>query len=211
VLARTEEKGSGFVAHPMKKLLKGSELVLGVVHQEGDALWLRPVDKKERRELPISDVGRAAVGDLVLAEKTGRPPRITARVTDVLGDPFAPRSFSMIAIHKLGIPARVLGGNVAEAVEVSKRPLGEGREDLRHLPIVAIDPVMRATMTTRSGRKRTRRRAGGARSSRSRTSASTCAAGLRWTRKRGSAATASISRTASCRCCRRSSAPTSAR
>ncbi|HZF44235.1 MAG TPA: RNB domain-containing ribonuclease [Sphingomonadaceae bacterium] len=141
VLARTEEKGSGFVAHPMKKLLKGSELVLGVVHQEGDALWLRPVDKKERRELPVSDVGKAAVGDLVLAEKTGRPPRITARVTDVLGDPFAPRSFSMIAIHKLGIPHVFSAETVAEAVEVSKRPLGEGREDLRHLPIVAIDPV----------------------------------------------------------------------
>ena len=72
VLARTEEKGNGFVAHPMKKLLKGSELVLGVVHEGEGGLWLRPVDKKERRELPISDVGKAAVGDLVLAEKTGR-------------------------------------------------------------------------------------------------------------------------------------------
>src|SRR3546814_17051760 len=84
----------------MKKLLKGSELVLGVVHKEGEGYWLRPVDKKERRELPISDKAKAEVGDLVLAEKTGRPPRITGRVTDILGDPFAPRSFSLIAIHK---------------------------------------------------------------------------------------------------------------
>src|SRR3712207_7514191 len=36
VLARTEAKGNGYIAHPMKKLLKGSELVLGVVHQEGE-------------------------------------------------------------------------------------------------------------------------------------------------------------------------------
>jgi ribonuclease R len=71
VLARTEAKGSGFIAHPMKKLLKGSELVLGVVHREGESFWLRPVEKKERRELPISDLGKADVGDLVLAEKTG--------------------------------------------------------------------------------------------------------------------------------------------
>ncbi len=140
VLARTEEKGNGFVAHPMKKLLKGSELVLGVVHKEG-GLWLRPVDKKDRRELPISDVGKAEVGDLVLAEKTGRPPRITARVTDVLGDPFAPRSFSLIAIHKLGIPHVFSRETVDEAVRVAKTPLGEAREDLRHLPIVAIDPA----------------------------------------------------------------------
>jgi ribonuclease R len=104
VLARTEEKGNGIIAYPMKKLLKGSELVLGVVHREGESFWLRPVDKKERRELPISDLGKAEVGDLVLAEKTGRPPRLSARVSEVLGDPFAPRSFSLIAIHKHGIP-----------------------------------------------------------------------------------------------------------
>ncbi|HEX8533220.1 MAG TPA: ribonuclease R, partial [Allosphingosinicella sp.] len=58
ILARTEAKGNGFIAHPMKKLLKGSELVLGVVHREGESLWLRPVEKKERRELPISELGR---------------------------------------------------------------------------------------------------------------------------------------------------------
>jgi len=140
LLARTEEKGNGFVAHPMKKLLKGSELVLGVVHKEGAAYWLRPVDKKERRELAISDRGKAEVGDLVLAEKTGRPPRITARVTDILGDPFAPRSFSLIAIHKHGIPHEFSDAVIEEAERVARLPLGD-REDLTHLPIVAIDPA----------------------------------------------------------------------
>ncbi len=38
ILARTEERGNGIVALPMKKLLKGSELVLGVVHKGGRAL-----------------------------------------------------------------------------------------------------------------------------------------------------------------------------
>src|ERR1700748_1591650 len=63
ILARTEEAGKGWVAHPMKKLAKGEELVLGVVHKEGDRLWLKPVDKRERHDLPISDVGDADVGD----------------------------------------------------------------------------------------------------------------------------------------------------
>jgi ribonuclease R len=49
-------------------------------------------------------LGKAEVGDLVLAEKTGRPPRLSARVDAVLGDPVRPRSFSLIAIHKHGIP-----------------------------------------------------------------------------------------------------------
>jgi ribonuclease R len=173
ILARTEAKGNGYIAYPMKKLLKGSELVMGVVHQEGERHWLKPVDKRERRELPISDLGKAEVGDLVLAEKTGRPPRLSARVDAVLGDPFAPRSFSLIAIHKHGIPHEFPEHVLEEAERVAKLPIGPGeearssraksrgartdssrapldhardertfeREDLTHIPIVAIDPA----------------------------------------------------------------------
>ncbi|HEY0130398.1 MAG TPA: VacB/RNase II family 3'-5' exoribonuclease, partial [Allosphingosinicella sp.] len=99
-----------------------------------------PVEKKERRELAISDVGEAGPGDLVLAEKVGRPPRITARVSQVLGDPFAPRSFSLIAIHKHGIPHEFPEQVIVEAERVAEQPLGK-REDLTHIPIVAIDPA----------------------------------------------------------------------
>jgi ribonuclease R len=188
-LGRTEDRGAGHVVHLMKKLAKGEELILGVVQKEGDRFWLRPVDKRERRDTEISDLGEAAVGDLVLAEKTGRPPRITARVTQVLGDPFAPKSFSMIAIHKFGIPCLFSDELLTEAETVAKLPLGRQgavraepveapflsssgenekkkktstgsvrtggedgaiasnsganhlREDLRHLPIIAIDPA----------------------------------------------------------------------
>jgi ribonuclease R len=139
ILARTEQLGEGYIAHPMKKLLKGSELVLGVVHQEGESHWLRPVEKKERRELPISDLAGAEPGDLVLAEKTGRPPRLSARVDTILGDPFAPRSFSLIAIHKHGIPHIFPDAVREEAEEVARLDLGP-REDLTQVPIVAIDP-----------------------------------------------------------------------
>ena len=143
ILARTEEAGRGWIAHPMKKLAKASEELLGVVEEMADGkLWLRPVDKRIRKDTPISDVGTAKPGDLVLAEPHGRPPRISARVTDILGDPFAPRSFSLIAIHKHGIPHVFPERTEEEAVKASALPLHEEkREDLRHLPIVAIDPV----------------------------------------------------------------------
>ena len=141
VLARTEEAGNGWIAHPMKTLATTSEQMLGVLRREGERLWLTAVDKKERREVLVSDAGGAEAGDLVLAEKAGRPPRITARVVQRLGDPFAPRSFSLIAIHKLGIPDRFSQDTLDEAERVAGQPLGDGREDLRHLPIVAIDPA----------------------------------------------------------------------
>jgi ribonuclease R len=140
ILARTEERGSGHVAHVMKKLARGEELILGVVEKQGDRFWLRPVDKRERRDTQISDIGDSKPGDLVLAEKTGRAPRITARVTEIIGDPFAPKSFSMIAIHKFGIPHQFSEDLLKEAEEIAGLTLGE-REDLRHLPIVAIDPA----------------------------------------------------------------------
>jgi ribonuclease R len=141
ILARTEEAGHGVIAHPMKKLARGEELILGVVEMYNDRAWLRPVDKKERRDTVISDLGDAKPGDLVLCEKAGRPPRITARVTEILGDPFAARSFSLIAIHKFGIPDHFPTEVVEEAERMAAKPLGDGREDLRHLPIIAIDPV----------------------------------------------------------------------
>jgi ribonuclease R len=141
VLARTEEAGSGWIAHPMKTLAKSSEQVLGVLRGEGDRLWLTGVEKKERREFAVSDAGDAGPGDLVLAEKTGRPPRVTVRVVERLGDPFAPRSFSLIAIHKHGIPDVFGEDTLAEAERVAQLPIGDKREDLRHLPIVAIDPA----------------------------------------------------------------------
>ncbi len=140
ILARTEEAGAGWAAYPMKKLDRAAEAVLGVLRAEGDKLWLQGVDKKERREVPVSDAGGAAPGDLVLAAMAGRPPRITARVVERLGDPFEARSFSLIAIHKHGIPDVFSEEVLAEARKVAAYPVRD-REDLRHLPIVAIDPI----------------------------------------------------------------------
>ena len=57
VLARTEEAGGGYRAFVMKKLQRAGEQLLGVVERdEGNGkLWLKPVDKRIRRLVPISD------------------------------------------------------------------------------------------------------------------------------------------------------------
>ena len=126
----------------MKKLLKGSELVLGVVHQEGD----RPLAAAGREE------GAARAADLRPRRGAGRaiscwPRRSAGRrgsrrgSTPILGDPFAPRSFSLIAIHKHGIPHEFPGRRARRRRSGWRScDLGE-REDLTHIPIVAIDPA----------------------------------------------------------------------
>jgi ribonuclease R len=142
VLARTEETATGWIAHPMKKLPARADQIMGVVEIDKTGKgWLAPVDKRERHSQVIADLGGAEAGQLVLAEPVGRSPRSGVKVTAVLGDPLAPRAFSLIAIHKHGIPFAFAPQAIDEAHLAAKLPLSfETREDLRHLPIVAIDP-----------------------------------------------------------------------
>ena len=142
VLARTEESNGKWRGYPMKKLADREEQVLGVVEVDGNGkAWLAPVDKRIRNSLPISDLGGAAAGELVLTEPAGRSPRSGMKVTQVLGEPLAPRAFSLIAIHKHGIPNVFTQETLDEAEQAARLPLSsDHREDLRHLPIVAIDP-----------------------------------------------------------------------
>lgn len=142
VLARTEETGSGWIAHPMKKLPALADQVMGVVEIDKSGKgWLAPIDKRERNASPIADLGGAEAGQLVLAEPAGKSPRSGVKVTEVLGDPLAPKAFSLIAIHKHGIPYAFHPETLAEAELAAKLPVSaDTREDLRHLPIVAIDP-----------------------------------------------------------------------
>jgi ribonuclease R len=142
ILARTEQAGSGYLAHPIKKLAKASEQLLGVVEAaENGRFFLKSVDKKMRFDTPIGDIGEAKAGDLVLAELAGGHGKRLAKVNEVLGDPFAPKSFSLIAIHKYEIPHVFKQETEAEAALVSGLPVSaDTREDLRDLPIIAIDP-----------------------------------------------------------------------
>ncbi len=143
VLSRTEQRDGGWVAHPIKKLPARSEGLLGVVEIDGSGKpWLAPIEKSVRRSAPISDPGEAEAGELVLAERTGRSERAGLKVVEVIGDPLAPGSFSMIAIAKHGIPHTFPPEVIEEAEAAIELTLSEDkREDLRDLPIVAIDPA----------------------------------------------------------------------
>lgn len=143
VLARTEETQHGWVAHPMRVLPDSSEAVMGVVELDGAGKgWLAPVDKRVRNSSPIADMAGAEAGQLVLAEPAGRSPRAGVKVVQILGDPLAPKAFSLIAIAKHGIPFAYADEVIEEAKLAAKLPLSEEkREDLRHVPIVAIDPA----------------------------------------------------------------------
>ncbi|ABC63315.1 exoribonuclease R [Erythrobacter litoralis HTCC2594] len=143
VLARTEESGKGWRAYPMKKLPARTEGLMGVVEiDKAGKAWLAPIDKKVRNSSPISDLNGSEDGELVLAEPAGKGPRSGVNVTEVVGDPLAPKSFSLIAIAKHGIPHVFPEAALEEAQRAATLPLSEDRrEDLRDVPILAIDPA----------------------------------------------------------------------
>jgi ribonuclease R len=112
------------------------------VNAEGGRI--QPVDKGSDKEWRVSsDMTMGAKdGELVEAEAVGarRLGLPAARVVARLGDPAGPRAASLIAIHQHGIPDQFPDAVIAEADRAE--PVGlAGREDLRGLPLVTIDPV----------------------------------------------------------------------
>ena len=104
--------------------------------------WLEPVEKKARGVItvPAGQDGGAQDGELVRAEiRRQRHRQSTAKVIERLGDVDDPRNISLIAIHEQGIrdtfPEQVL-----EEAERLPRWTEQGREDIRHLPLITIDP-----------------------------------------------------------------------
>ncbi len=119
--------------------------VLGVFRTGPEGGRILPVDKGADREwrVPVGETAGAEDGELVEAEAHG-PARLglpRARVVVRLGDPMAPRSVSLIAIHQYGLrhefPPEVLEEAEAEAPLEGAVP----GEDLRHLPFITIDPA----------------------------------------------------------------------
>jgi len=148
ILAKLHEvKGEGYQyeARLIRKIGTNPLRVLGVFRRSAEGGRIVPVDKgsnKEWRVAPDATQG-AKDGELVEAElassrtSMGLP---RARVLERLGDPGAPKSVSLIAIHQHQIPDHFSDAAIAEADTKSAAAL-DGREDLRMLPFITIDPA----------------------------------------------------------------------
>lgn len=116
---------------------------LGIFRETGQGGRIVPIDKKNDREWVVNahDTGDAKDGELVEIERKGarKMGLPQARIIARLGDPLAPKSISLIAIQEHGIPDVFPDEVVAEATRAKPVDLGK-REDLRHLPLVTIDP-----------------------------------------------------------------------
>jgi len=147
ILARLQEvKGEAhhYEARLIRRIGVNPRKVLGIFRTGEEGGRIVPIDKGLGKEWLIARnaTGGAQDGELVEAEQAGPKGRLglpRARVLDRLGDPSAPKAVSLIAIHQHGIPDEFSDDVIAEADAMAPAGL-DGREDLRDLPLITIDP-----------------------------------------------------------------------
>ncbi|MEM8569307.1 MAG: ribonuclease R [Pseudomonadota bacterium] len=143
-LMRSEDPEVPLAAKVMRRIGMGPRRVIGIFHSTSEGGRIAAIDKRTTRDwlVPPGQTAGAKDGELVEAEQSG-PSRAhlgpRARIIERLGDPGAPRSVSLIAIHEHGIPDTFPNAALAEAEAAQPTGLAD-REDLRALPLVTIDP-----------------------------------------------------------------------
>ncbi len=148
ILARltvVHEEDHNYEARLIRRIGTNPRKVVGIFRKGAEGGRIVPIDKAGSTEWMVADgaVLGAKDGELVEAEQSGPKNRMglpRARIVERLGDPTAPKAVSLIAIHQHGIPDD-FPDNVIEESDKSK-PVGlKGREDLRDMPLLTIDPA----------------------------------------------------------------------
>ena len=133
-----------YEARLIRRIGANPQRVLGIFRKTTEGGRIVPIDKGSDKEwwVPGDATHGAKDGELVEAEQAGPKARMgspRARIVERLGDPSAPKAVSLIAIHQHGIPDDFPDDVMAQAD--SAKPVGlKGREDLRDLPLITIDP-----------------------------------------------------------------------
>ncbi|WP_321830720.1 ribonuclease R [Thalassovita sp.] len=148
ILGRLSEvKGEAhqYEAKLIRRIGTNPHRVLGVFRKSAEGGRILPIDKGDQKEwlVPAGATHGAKEGELVEAEQAGPKGRMglpRARIVSRLGDPSAPKAVSLIAIHQHGIPDDFPDAVIAEA-DGKKPAVLTGREDMRDMPLITIDPA----------------------------------------------------------------------
>ena len=133
-----------YEARLIRRIGANPQRVLGIFRKTTEGGRIVPIDKGSDKEwwVPGDATHGAKDGELVEAEQAGPKARMgspRARIVERLGDPSVPKAVSLIAIHQHGIPDDFPDDVMAQAD--AAKPVGlKGREDLRDLPLITIDP-----------------------------------------------------------------------
>lgn len=143
-LTPVKAESHSYEARLIRRLGSNPLKVLGIYREGHEGGRIVPIDKGQDKEWRVArDAANGARdGELVEGEAVGnrRLGLPQARIVARLGDPSGARAVSLIAIHQHGIPDQFPDAVIAEADKAEAVGL-KGREDLRDLPLVTIDPI----------------------------------------------------------------------
>ena len=150
--------GYTYSCRPIKKISREARRLLGVFEANPSADnrtqnrppggVIQPIDRKHLKSWSVdeSDINGAQHGELVGFETIshGRFGPARARIKDRLGNLGETATISLIAVHTHGLPDQFPRGVIEELEGLSAPNLkgrgGTAREDLRHIPLITIDP-----------------------------------------------------------------------
>ncbi|MBI2262139.1 MAG: ribonuclease R [Caulobacterales bacterium] len=145
VLAKFARGVDGWEARLIKKLDTETNRVLGVIRKSNREVRVEPVDRRSKDVLLVSHAQGADLrdGDLVLAaiergEQRYGPRR--GKILETIGREDDPRAASLIAIAAHNVPMG-FSEKVQQEAQDQELPSLKGREDLRDLPLITIDPA----------------------------------------------------------------------
>ena len=145
VLAKFTQGPDGWEARVIKVLDTDANRVLGVIRKSNREVRVEPVDRRSKDVLlvPHAQAGELKDGDLVLAaiekgEHRYGPKR--GKILETIGREDDPRAASLIAIAAHNVPMG-FSDRVLQEAEDQELPSLKGREDLRDLPLITIDPA----------------------------------------------------------------------
>ena len=142
VLARLTKTGEQrYTAQVIRHLKSGPRRFLAVVAEQDGALFLRAAYRGDRNDYRITSAGPPPEPGTIVwaAAKPGRRSIPSASIVETLGHLDEPNAISALAIAEHDIPVEFAAEAVAEAEAAKPVTLEDGREDLRHLPLVTID------------------------------------------------------------------------
>lgn len=144
-LDEPDVEGLSYEAEAIRILPRDRRRLLGIFRtRKGGGGSIEPIDRKELRAWAVrpGNDGGARDGDLVRFDLSAKNRQSVseARVLETLGNPDDQRKISLIAVHAHGLPDDFPASVIAESEALTSFD-AHGRTDLRHVPLLTIDPI----------------------------------------------------------------------
>ena len=131
-------------AQVLKKLSRGPSRHMGLLTKDGRGWIIKPIDKRQRDELRVKMIPKDAKDRTLVLYETLRSKskyEKNAQIVETLADMNDPKAPTLMSLAAHNIPVGFDPEVINEAKAATPPVLDKGREDLREIGLLTIDPV----------------------------------------------------------------------